>query len=84
VQNRVELGGHGVPEEKIPERYYHAMENLYSAVLASDRVFFFDNSDRKSDGSYSFFAEKRDNHIYTVKTELPQWFDRYLLKKLDR
>ena len=37
IYNRVEQGGHSVPEEKIRSRYYRTMDNLLTAVrLAVD------------------------------------------------
>jgi predicted ABC-type ATPase len=84
IKNRVETGGHDVPNVKINERYYRAMNNLYAAFKLSDRAYLFDNTSKKSNNSFDFFVEKNENNIYLSNSDLvPQWFDEYLLKKLD-
>ncbi|MDR3335571.1 MAG: hypothetical protein LBT16_00070 [Treponema sp.] len=83
VQSRVDSGGHDVPVEKIQERYYRTLGNLYRSFLAADRVFFFDNSDINTTGSYEFFAEKDANRLHILNPQTsPQWFNEYLLKML--
>ena len=44
VQTRVSQGGHPVAEEKITQRYFHTMNNLYDALKIADSAFLFDNS----------------------------------------
>ena len=44
VKNRVRLGGHDVPENKIVERYGRALENLLYSVKKFDRIVLIDNS----------------------------------------
>jgi hypothetical protein len=44
VQSRVQLGGHDVPIEKIHQRYYRSLNNLFKATFNSHRVVLFDNS----------------------------------------
>jgi predicted ABC-type ATPase len=84
IKNRVETGGHDVPNEKINERYYRTMNNLYTAFKLSDRAYIFDNSSEKSNNSFDFFAEKNENNIYLSNSNLvPQWFDEFVLKKLN-
>ncbi|GHT95780.1 hypothetical protein FACS1894141_5030 [Spirochaetia bacterium] len=83
VQNRVECGGHDVPEAKVRERYYRTMDNCYKAFLLADRVFFFDNSTLNLSGSYEFFAEKTGGKLHIVSPQTaPQWFGEYVLKKM--
>ena len=57
VDNRVEEGGHFVPKDKIESRYYKTMENLYSAILLSDKAYLFDNSNDEEKRTYSNFAK---------------------------
>jgi predicted ABC-type ATPase len=83
IKNRVETGGHDVPNEKIHERYYRTMQNLYTAFKLSDRAYLFDNTSAKSNGSFDFFAEKNGDNICLSDTNLvPQWFDEFVLRKL--
>lgn len=44
VANRVSDGGHGVPEDKIVERYWRTLGLLPEAIQASSRAYLFDNS----------------------------------------
>jgi predicted ABC-type ATPase len=83
IKNRVETGGHDVPNEKINERYYRTMNNLYTAFKLSDRAYLFDNTSKKSNASFDFFAEKNGNDIFLSDTDLvPQWFDEFVLRNL--
>jgi predicted ABC-type ATPase len=44
VRNRVFLGGHAVPEEKVSSRYYRSLRLLSLAIREVERVVLFDNS----------------------------------------
>jgi len=83
IKNRVVTGGHDVPNEKINDRYYRTMNNLYTAFKLSDRAYLFDNTSEKSNNSFNFFVEKNGNDIYLSNSNfVPQWFDEFVLKKL--
>jgi len=83
VKNRAESGGHDVPDEKIFNRYFRTMSNLYAAFKLADRAYLFDNSKEKANGSFDLFAEKNQERIYLSETKfIPQWFDEYLLFNL--
>jgi predicted ABC-type ATPase len=83
VKNRVEAGGHDVPNDKINKRYYRTMNNLLTAFKISDRAYLFDNTSEKSNNSYNFFVEKKGNSIYFTNSNfVPQWFDEFVLKRL--
>lgn len=78
---RVQSGGHGVPEQKIKERYYRSMDLLMQAVEAADRTYIFDNS---ADGQRaSFIAEIDSAEILKINQSLkalPKWFADKVLK----
>ena len=82
VQNRVARGGHTVPMNKIEKRYTRTLGNLYSAVVLSDRVFFFDNSEESSLGTFKLFAEKNKRSLILKSDYVPQWFSRSVLDKI--
>jgi len=83
IKNRVETGGHDVPNEKIKDRYYRTMNNLFTAFKISDRAYLFDNTSEKSNNSFNFFVEKNGNNIYLSNSNLvPQWFDEFVLKNI--
>jgi len=84
VRNRVESGGHDVPDEKISKRYYRTMDNLYVAFKLSDRAYLFDNSKEKTNGFFNCFVEKNGDQIYLSDPySIPQWFDEFILKQIN-
>jgi predicted ABC-type ATPase len=84
IKNRVETGGHDVPKEKINERYYRTMNNLYAAFKLSDRAYLFDNTSEKSNDSFHLFVEKNENNILSNSNLVPQWFDEFVLNWLTK
>ena len=78
VENRVKMGGHPVPKEKIISRYYRSLELLNEAVMYASRAYIFDNSSYKK----VWLAEVTNGKNLELKTEyIPQWLSTYLLKK---
>lgn len=78
VENRVKMGGHPVPREKIISRYYRSLELLSEAVMYASRAYIFDNSSYKK----VWLAEVTNGKNLELKTEyIPQWLSTYLLKK---
>jgi predicted ABC-type ATPase len=77
VNNRVKLGGHSVPEDKIVSRYYRSLELLSEAVKYSTRAYIFDNSSQEK----SWIAQINNAREFEFKSEtIPAWVDKYLLK----
>lgn len=75
VQNRVIMGGHPVPEDKIISRYYRSLELLKEAVQLTHRAYIFDNSGLEQ----TWLAEITNGTDLEVKADyLPSWFERYL------
>ena len=44
IANRVELGGHGVPEEDVRRRFNRSLANLPAAIARSDETWIYDNA----------------------------------------
>lgn len=83
VKERVESGGHPVPEEKILKRYKRSLSHLYEMSLLCDRVYYFDNSYEQE-----LFAEKSENNLLKIKVDKynnlqPVWFQEHVLDKWD-
>lgn len=78
VKSRVEQGGHTVPEDKIRSRYIRSLDLLVKAVKLSDRAFIFDNSGF----STPLLAEKNEGNLKILKSEVPDWFNKYLIERL--
>ena len=78
VQTRIAQGGHPVDEEKICERYYRTMDNLYDALKIVDSAYLFDNSA----GEPNMFAVKQNGTIEIKADYIPKWFETYVINKL--
>jgi len=78
VRQRVDIGGHPVPKEKIVNRYYRSLDLLKSAVSETYRTFIFDNSGKKSKFILEIF---KGEELKYKDDEIPPWVDKYLLKK---
>ena len=78
VRNRVKLGGHPVPEDKIAARYHRSLELLPAAIRATNRAYIFDNSGGM--GAHTWLAEITDGREMELKTNfVPAWFKRAVL-----
>ena len=79
VGNRVALGGHGVPEEKIRERYDRCLKQIRTALPFLHRAYFFDNTQ----DAPLFFAEYEHDSDFIFHEELlPEWFRHYVLEEI--
>jgi len=71
VRNRVRLGGHSVPDDKVIARYVRSLGLLQEAIRHTDRAYIFDNSGP----SQVWLAEVTDGRLLAMKTNLmPAWF----------
>lgn len=83
VANRVALGGHAVPEEKIVKRYHKSLALLIDAIRLANRAYIFDNSTSNRDGTHTWLAEVTEGRKLELKTDrIPSWFKRAVLDKI--
>jgi predicted ABC-type ATPase len=83
VANRVALGGHPVPEDKIVSRYHKSLELLLSAIRFTNRAYIFDNSTNNADSMHTWLAEITDGKTLELKTDrIPAWFQHAVLEKI--
>lgn len=83
VSQRVALGGHAVPEDKIVKRYTESLNVLPQIIPLCHRVYLFDNSTEKR--SIDPVAEIDDKKRFIARSELiPWWVDEYVVEKLYR
>ncbi|PKL22043.1 MAG: hypothetical protein CVV48_04800 [Spirochaetae bacterium HGW-Spirochaetae-4] len=82
IQNRVDQGGHSVPDEKICSRYYRTMDNLLSAVRLADKAYLFDNSGIEDGKMFQNFAEIQRGEVSLLTDTTPAWFEEYILNRL--
>ena len=80
VANRVILGGHDVPLDKIIARYTRSLDLLADAIRIADRAYVFDNSGAQLD----WLAEFENGEFTQWNDESPpRWFETYVLDKLN-
>ncbi|WP_291099593.1 MULTISPECIES: hypothetical protein [unclassified Flavobacterium] len=75
VNNRVDKGGHEVPEDKIVNRYYRTLENLHLALPHCYRAYLFDNSGKEQE----LIAEVYKGTMELKTDKLPNWFIEFVL-----
>ena len=80
VRNRVLLGGHSVPEDKIVSRYERSLDLLMEAIRYSHRAYIFDNSNHR----HIWLAEITGGSLLEIRTNhIPNWFKKAVLDKID-
>ena len=83
VRNRVKLGGHSVPEDRIAPRYHRSLDLLMDAIRHSNRAYVFDNSGDNKDTKNTWLAEITDGQVLELKSDrIPAWFKRSVLDKI--
>ena len=81
IAQRVKLGGHDVPRDKVIKRYIESLEILSSIIPLCHRVFLFDNSsDIRSVSPVAEIDTK--GHLSYAKSEMPWWVEDYVIKPL--
>jgi predicted ABC-type ATPase len=79
MANRVTLGGHGVPEDKIEPRYDRSLSLLLEAIKLTDRAYLFDNSGAE----HVLIAEVTEGRKIELKThDIPGWFIKSVYEKI--
>ena len=79
VRNRVRLGGHPVPDDKVIARYARSLDLLLEAIRYSDHAYIFDNSGP----AQIWLAEVTDGKTLTMKTDqMPDWFKTAVWEKI--
>ena len=71
VMQRVDAGGHDVPDEKITTRFPRSLKNLRDAIAFVDYAVLFDNS--SADEPYRLVAEFADGTIVRRGMVRPRW-----------
>lgn len=83
VRNRVKLGGHAVPEDRIEKRYHRSLDLLMAAIRHTNRAYIFDNSGDNAAGRHTWLAEITEGtKLETKSAAIPAWFKRAVLDKI--
>ena len=80
VQTRVQAGGHDVDSVKIRDRYYRTMDLLLDAIKLCDNAYIFDNSSSRP----QLISRKENGELRTEGTLIPQWYQTYVLDKINK
>jgi predicted ABC-type ATPase len=81
VAQRVALGGHNVPPDKVTSRYYSSLALLQELIPHTHRTFLFDNS--AEDATIELVAEIEDGTKYiSDAATLPWWIKEYVIDPL--
>jgi predicted ABC-type ATPase len=79
IMERVEAGGHDVPDEKIESRFPRTFANLRQALTFVDEALLLDNS--SADEPYRFVAAFRNGKRLRRKGYTPPWAEFLLAKR---
>jgi len=81
IKQRVGLGGHDVPEDRIEKRYYESLNILKTIIPLCHRVYLFDNSSEER--SIEPVAEIDNKRNLTITTgQLPWWVQEHVIECL--
>jgi predicted ABC-type ATPase len=97
VENRVSMGGHDVPHDRIRARYWRSLDFLAHATLVARRTVVFDNSALVGNSPHANLVNIQsglrpcaeviciDNH-YAIRldADVPEWILRHLVTPLRR
>lgn len=73
VHNRVRMGGHPVPEDKIISRYARSLDLMMAVVRHANRAYIFDNSGEGK--PQTWLAEITEGHTLERRADrMPAWF----------
>ncbi|HVY76433.1 MAG TPA: hypothetical protein VG890_16500 [Puia sp.] len=81
IKQRVSLGGHDVPEDRVVKRYNDSLDLLPQIIPLCYRVYLFDNSSEER--SIEPVAEIDGRRILKIKTkQLPWWVQEFVINRL--
>ena len=78
VKNRVEKGGHGIPERDIEKRYYESFQNLKEVLDECNLVAFYDNTEE-----FRRFAIYKNRENVVLSHKVPKWYSDLMLSWKD-
>lgn len=71
ISQRVALGGHDVPDEKVAARYPRTLQNLRAALAFVEEAYLYDNSEL--DRPFRLVARTRGHTVIEQHPPLPDW-----------
>lgn len=78
IQERVKVGGHGIPEKDVERRYEESFINLAVIIPQCDLVALYDNTSQ-----FRRFAIIKQGNVAVMSRNVPNWYrTRFIDKKL--
>jgi predicted ABC-type ATPase len=71
ISQRIEEGGHFVPDDKVETRIPRTLENIKTAIPLVDQIYLLDNSD--CDKPFKQVAVVKDHHVEFKAQPVPEW-----------
>lgn len=71
ILQRIEEGGHAVPEDKVVSRIPRTMQNIKTALTLADKAYLLDNSDFQK--PFKLVTKINQGEIKQQVTRLPDW-----------
>lgn len=68
IHQRIQAGGHGVPDDEIERRYDESLLCLTRIIPYCDQVYLYDNSDR-----FLKIASFRNDSLTIISKTIPEW-----------
>ncbi|MBY0221660.1 zeta toxin family protein [Sporosarcina aquimarina] len=81
IRQRVEQGGHNIPEEDVRRRENRSMSNLMNVIMIADEIHLIDNTYMQATIAASIL--KMEYKIHLPESNLPGWIGR-VLKEIDQ
>jgi predicted ABC-type ATPase len=71
IAQRIETGGHAVPDDKVQNRIPRTLENIRTAIQLADQSYLLDNS--RYDKPFQQIAVVRENRVAVKVEPIPDW-----------
>lgn len=81
IRQRVEQGGHNIPEEDVRRRESRSISNLMNVIMIADEIHLIDNTYMQATIAASIL--KMEYKIHLPESKLPGWIGR-VLKEVDQ
>lgn len=72
IAERVEMGGHGIPDKDVDKRYEESLKNLHNIINLCDLAALYDNTD-----SFRRFAIYKSGELVRLSKNIPEWYRKW-------
>jgi|SRR5437016_3214490 len=76
VMDRVDAGGHDVPDELVMERFPRSFQNLKKAIPLADFILLVDNSRETRHRIFGSITREGGTHLWDT---VPRWYDQFAI-----